>query len=210
MFGNILTHNHFFDHPRPLGDHRLFGGLGNFNNLLRSGCKVGICGWAVNRSTLDRDLLLAQAHRFFSRVLGDAAVDAHMAALDFPFAYSDVFLHHRNGDLFLALDASCTRSLVRHTCRGARLLLGAARRGRCARRWRGRDGSGVIPGPALVPPLCGTLMYIDRVQASEDLHATLGPVITTLDHHECAASTDPLRIGMGLVIRNAEVCERIK
>jgi hypothetical protein len=53
-------------------------------------------------------------------------------------------------------------------------------------------------------------MYIDRVQASEDLHATLSPVITTLDHHECAASTDPLRIGVGLVIRDAEVCERIK
>jgi hypothetical protein len=50
---------------------------------------------------------------------------------------------------------------------------------------------------------------IDRVQASEDLHATLRPVIATLDHHECTASTYPLRIGMGIVIRNAEVCERI-
>jgi hypothetical protein len=50
---------------------------------------------------------------------------------------------------------------------------------------------------------------IDRVQPSEDLHATLSPVIATLDHHECAASTDPLRIGMGVVIRDAEICKRI-
>jgi hypothetical protein len=58
--------------------------------------------------------------------------------------------------------------------------------------------------------LCGTLVYIDRVQASQNLHATLSPVITTLDYHEYAASTYPLSIGMGLFIRDAEVYERIK
>jgi hypothetical protein len=203
-------HDHFFDYPRPLGDYRLFGGLSNLNSLLGSGCKVSVCGWAVSRPAFDRDLLLAQAHRFFSRLLGDTAVDAHVAALDFPFAYGDIFLHHRNRDLFLALDASCARSRVRRTCRGAHLLLGSARRGRRARRWGGCDGSGVIAGPALVPPLCGPLVDIDRVQASQNLHATLSPVITTLDHHECAASTYPLRVGMGRVMRDAEVYERIK
>jgi hypothetical protein len=51
---------------------------------------------------------------------------------------------------------------------------------------------------------------IDRVQASENLHATLRPLIATLDHHEGAAATDPLRIGVGLIIRDAQVCERLK
>jgi hypothetical protein len=51
---------------------------------------------------------------------------------------------------------------------------------------------------------------IDRVQASQNLHATLRPVITTLDHHEGTASTDPFCIGLGLVIGDAEVYERIK
>jgi hypothetical protein len=53
-------------------------------------------------------------------------------------------------------------------------------------------------------------VYIDRVQASQNLHATLSPVITTLDYHEYAASTYPLSIGMGLFIRDTEVYERIK
>jgi hypothetical protein len=58
--------------------------------------------------------------------------------------------------------------------------------------------------------LGGTLVDIDRVQTSQNLHATLSPVITTLDHHECATSTYPLRIGMGLVIRDPKVYEGIK
>jgi hypothetical protein len=61
-----------------------------------------------------------------------------------------------------------------------------------------------------VPPLLRTLVYIDRVQASQNLHTTLSPVITTLDHHECAVSTYSFRIGLSLVIRDAEVYECIK
>jgi hypothetical protein len=48
---------------------------------------------------------------------------------------------------------------------------------------------------------------IDRMQASQNLHTTLLPVIATLDHHECAASMDPLRIGVRLIIRHTEVGE---
>jgi hypothetical protein len=48
-------------------------------------------------------------------------------------------------------------------------------------------------------------MEIDRMQASEHLHAMLRPLIATLDHHEGAAATDPLPIGLDLVIRDAEV-----
>jgi hypothetical protein len=33
----------------------------------------------------------------------------------------------------------------------------------------------------------------------------LRPLIATLDHHEGAAATDPLPIGLDLVIRDAEV-----
>ncbi len=72
------------------------------------------------------------------------------------------------------------------------------------------DGGGVSAGPALLPPLRGPRVHIDRVQASEDLHPTLRLVIATLDHHEGAASTDPLRIGVGLVRRDAEVGQRRK
>ena len=57
---------------------------------------------------------------------------------------------------------------------------------------------------SLMLPLCGTLMDIDRVQAFHNLHATLSPVITTLDYHECAASTYPLRIGMGFAAGTPE------
>src|SRR4030095_5873179 len=119
-------------------------------------------------------------------------------------ADGDIFFHHRNRDLLVALDASCARSLVRHTGRGAGLLLGSARRSHRARPCGGRPGSSVITGPALLPPLRGPRVDIDRVQASQDLHATLRSVIATLDHHEGAIPTDPLRIGMGLIIRYAE------
>src|SRR4029434_1122247 len=111
--------------------------------------------------------------------------------------------------LLLALDAPSARALVRHRGGGVRRLLGSTRRGRGARRWRGRESVGVIPGPALLPPLRGPRVDIDRVQASEDLHAPLSPVIATLDRHEGAAATDPLCIGVRLVRRNAEVCERL-
>jgi hypothetical protein len=50
---------------------------------------------------------------------------------------------------------------------------------------------------------------VDRVQPSENLHATFSPVIATLDHHERTASAHPLSIGVRLIIRNAKVYERI-
>ena len=53
-------------------------------------------------------------------------------------------------------------------------------------------------------------MHINRVQPSQNLHATLSPVIATLDHHERAASAHPLSIGVRLIMRNTEVCERLK
>ena len=85
-------HDHFFDHSRPLADDRLFGCLGHLNDLLRSGCEVGgLAGRSAK--AFDRDLLLAQAHRFLHWLLCDPTEDAHVAALDFPFAYGDVFFH---------------------------------------------------------------------------------------------------------------------
>jgi hypothetical protein len=50
---------------------------------------------------------------------------------------------------------------------------------------------------------------IDRVQPLQDRHATLCPLIATLDHHEGAAATDPFRIGLGLLRGDAQVCERL-
>src|SRR4030095_13630823 len=121
------------------------------------------------------------------------------------------FFHHRNRDLLIAFDAPCARSLVRHTCRrGTRLLLGCTRRARRAPPCRGRPSSGVIAGPALLPPLRRPLVEVDRVQASQDLHAPLSPVIAALDHHECTASADSLSIGVRLLMRHTEVDERIK
>jgi hypothetical protein len=159
-------HDYFFNHSSPLADNRLFGCLGNLNDLLLSGCKVGVRGRAIDRPAFDRDLLLAQAHRFLYRLLFDTAEDAHVTVFDFAFAYGDVFFHHRNRDFLLTLSAPGARSLVLHTGRGACLPLGSTCRGSCARRWSGRYGVGVITGPVLLPPLHGTLMYIDRVQSS--------------------------------------------
>jgi hypothetical protein len=51
---------------------------------------------------------------------------------------------------------------------------------------------------------------VDRVQASQDLHAPLRPVIATLNHHECTASADSLSIAVRLLMRHTEVDERIK
>src|SRR5262249_19595412 len=133
----------------------------------------------------------------------------YVATLDLPFAYRDVFCHYRDGDLFLALNTPWARSFVLHMCRGAHLLLGAARRGNRARRRGRRDGIGVIAAPALFPPLRATLMDIDRVEASENLHTALSPVIAALNHHECAASPCPLSIGVGFIIRDTEVCKCI-
>src|SRR6266853_4875032 len=139
-FGHLLMHDYFLDHPSPLADDRLFGGLGHLNDFLPSGCEVGIRSRTVDRTAFDRDLLLAQTHRFLNRLLFDMGVETHVAVLDFAFAHGDVFFHHRNRDLLLTLYAplgtclcpllwrNCGRSLVRHTCLGVRLLLGSARR----------------------------------------------------------------------------------
>jgi hypothetical protein len=48
------------------------------------------------------------------------------------------------------------------------------------------------------------------VQASQNLHAPLRPVIATLHHHEGTASADSLCIGVRLLMRHTKVDERIK
>ena len=53
-------------------------------------------------------------------------------------------------------------------------------------------------------------MHIDRVQPSQNLHATLSPLIAALDYHERAASVYSLRIGVRFIMRHTQVCERIK
>jgi hypothetical protein len=67
-----------------------------------------------------------------------------------------------------------------------------------------------MAGPALLPPLRGPLVDVDRVQALQDRHATLRPLIATLDHHECATAMNPFRIGVGFLIRDAHVGERLQ
>src|SRR5919108_2441921 len=173
VLGHLLMRDHFFDHARLLGDDRLFGFLRHLNDFFPRSGKVGVRGWAIHRPAFNRDLLLAQAHRFLHRPFCDPAVDAHVPALDLPFADGEVFFYHRNRHLLVALDAPCGCALVRHTCVRARLLLSAARCGRRTRHGRGRGGTGGRAGPALLPPLRGPLVEINRVQALQNRHATL-------------------------------------
>src|SRR4029450_4480390 len=140
MLVNLFVHDHFFDHTRLFVDDRLFDGLGHLDDLLlRRGGEISIRGRAIDWPAFDRDLLLTQAHRFLHRVLGDPAVDAHVAVLHRTFAHGDVFFHHRNPDL----------RVLRATLRGAWPPL---RAGGCRRRGGRRPGVGRRPGPALLLP----------------------------------------------------------
>jgi hypothetical protein len=192
-------HDDFFDHPRPLIDHRLFRFLRHLNDVLPSSGEICLRRWAVDRATFDGHLLLAQAYRFLHRLLGDPAVDAYVPALDFPFADGEVFFHHRDRDLLSTFDAPWARSPVRHMGRGRRPR-------RC---WSGA-GVGSSARPALLPPLRRPRVDIDRVQPLQNRHASLSLVIATLNHHECTASADSLIIGVRLLMRHTEVDECIK
>ena len=73
-----LADRQLFDHARPLANDRLLGVLAHLERLLAE-CVVG--SGPVNRAALHIDVLFLEVDRLAYRLLDDAAIDAHAAAL---------------------------------------------------------------------------------------------------------------------------------
>src|SRR5204863_2700531 len=112
--------------------------------------------WAINRPMLDRHPLLTQGDAFLNRVLYRVNANPHATLLHYALPHLQLLFIDRNN-----------------------LLLGGGR-SRSRRAW-GRGLPVDVPrrlarmdtGPAGLPPLCGVIVNVDRIESAEHLHHTI-------------------------------------
>src|SRR4051812_45576641 len=215
LFSNVLTDDHFLDHPRGLGDDRLLVRLRDFNSALAEGVGGNVGGITIDCATFDMHRFIAQPDRLFDRRFDNTAADTDPTALDPALADRKAFLG--DGDALSAIraDPGPANTTSGGASSGGSVHIAQAGRGDCdSRSITGAflggggfvivGGRGIIACPAALTIKGAPLSSIDRVVPFDDVQRPLGLAVIDLAYEEHAAAPDGLAIDLSFVLGNAQ------